>query len=471
MRFGIRLGAIAGLLLSALLNGSERLSAADWPQWMGPQRDGVWRESDILDKFPAGGPKVLWKTPVGMGYSGPAVAAGRVFVTDRILAEGAENPDNPFDRNTVVPGQERIVCLDEATGQLLWKHSYPAAYRISYAAGPRCTPTVDDGRVYTLGAMGDLLCLDIKTGEVLWSKQFMKDFAAEVPVWGFSSPPLIDGNKLICLVGGSDGRLVMAFDKRSGEPIWKALSYDAGDFGYCPPVILNVAGERQLVIWHPKALVGLDPDSGKTRWTVPFEVRAALTAPMPRLVGNDQIFVTSFYNGSMLVKVTASGAEAVWRSKARGERPNQTVDLNAIMPTPVIHGDYVYGICSYGELRCLKAATGERLWSTMAATRGRLTPAKVREREEPSTTQPWIERWANAFLVSHGQREFLFNEQGELIIAELSPSGYKEIDRAVILEPTNRLAGRPVVWTHPAFANRKMFARNDQEIVCVSLAK
>ena len=471
MRHGIRARIGAGLLIFALLNQPGRLFAEDWPQWMGPQRDGVWRETGIVEKFPAGGPKVLWKQSVGMGYAGPAVAAGKVFVTDRILAQGSENPDNPFDRKTVVPGQERVLCLDEATGKVLWSHSYPSAYRISYAAGPRCTPTVDENRVYTLGAMGDLLCLDTATGKVLWSKQFMKDFAAEVPVWGFSSPPLIDGDKLICLVGGSDGRLVMAFHKRTGEPLWQALSYNTGDFGYCPPVILTVAGQRQLVIWHPKALVGLNPESGKTLWSVPFEVRAALTAPMPRLVGDDQIFVTSFYNGAMLVKVTASGAETVWRSKARGERPDQTTDLSSIIPTPVVRGEFVYGIGSYGELRCLKAATGERIWSTMAATRGRLTPARVREREEPSTTQPWIERWANAFLVSHGAREFLFNEQGELIIAELSPSGYKEIDRAVILEPTNRMAGRPVVWTHPAFANQRLYARNDEEIVCVSLAK
>lgn len=462
---------IRSMTIALVVAFATSTHADDWPQWMGPERDGVWREDGILAKFPAGGAKVLWKQPVGMGYAGPAVADGKVFVTDRNLASGQSNPGNPFDRETVVGGVERVLCLDAKSGKELWKHEYPSAYKISYAAGPRCTPTVDGNRVYTLGAMGDLLCLDVNSGKVLWSKNFMNDYGAAVPVWGFSAHPLIDGDHLICLVGGTDGRLVIAFDKTTGAEKWKALSFESGDFGYSPPVIYDLAGQRTLVIWHPKAVVGLNPKTGKQLWSVPFAVRAALTAPMPRKVGDDQVFVTSFYNGSMLVKVTPTGAEPVWVSKAKGERPDQTTDLSSIMPTPFIKDGFVYGIGSYGELRCLKAETGERIWSTMAATRGRLTPERVREREEPNVTQPWVERWSNAFIVANGDRFFLFNEQGELVIAKLTPQGYTEIARTVILEPTNRMAGRPVVWMHPAFAEKCCFARNDKEIVCVSLAE
>lgn len=457
MRYGVGL-FLAGFCVCA--------SADDWPQWGGPKRDGVWRESGILTQFPAAGPKIVWRTPVHLGYAGPAVASGKVFVTDWRLEPGQKIADNPFARDRA-KGIERVLCLDAATGQQLWKHEYPVEYSISYAAGPRATPTVDGDRVYTLGAMGDLFCLDGKTGKPLWSTNFVKDYAAEVPVWGFAAHPLIDGDKLICLAGGDNDHLVIAFDKTTGKKLWNALNF-SGDFGYCPPLIMEFGGKRQLIIWHPKAVVALDPDTGRTLWSVPFEVRAALTIPNPRKLGDDQLFLTCFYNGSLLLRIHADNAEVLWKSKARGERPSQTTDLSAIMSTPVIDGEYIYGVCSYGQLRCIRAATGERIWETMAATRGKLTPPKIAENPEPDDS----ERWAHAFIVPHEDHYFLFNEQGDLIIAKFSPKGYQEISRVNILEPTNAMArGRKVVWMHPAFADRSVFARNDKEIIRVDLGK
>jgi hypothetical protein len=187
----------------AVFGGTSR--ADDWPAWLGPKRDAVWRETGILDKFPAGGPKIRWRKPIGGGYAGPAVADGRVYVTQ--LAKGAENPKNPFLRDTVA-GTERVVCFNEADGNLLWTHEYPCPYQISYAAGPRTTPTVADGKVYTLGAMGDLFCLDAKTGKALWSKDFKKDYGIKPPTWGWSAHPLLDGDKLICVVGGKGSTAV-----------------------------------------------------------------------------------------------------------------------------------------------------------------------------------------------------------------------------------------------------------------------
>jgi hypothetical protein len=295
----------------------------------------------------------------------------------------------------------------------------------------------------------------------------MKDYDANLPVWGFAAHPLIDGEKLICLAGGSPGKLVIAFDKKTGKELWAAESCP-GDFGYCPPMIYEFGGKRQLIIWHSHAVLGLEPETGKRIWRIGFESKAALTAPTPRKVGNDQLFITSFYNGSMLMKVAADKAEVVWKSKAGGELPDQTTDLSSIMPTPFVDGDYTYGVCSYGQLRCIKTATGERIWETMKATRGALTPPKVAAKEEPGTS----ERWSNAFLIRHEDRYFLFNEQGDLIIAKLSPQGYEELSRTHIIDPTNTMArGRKVVWMHPAFADRCVFAKNDEELVCVSLAK
>lgn len=328
------------------------LHAADWPQWLGPNRDGVWRETGIVDSFPKNGPKRVWKAEIGAGYAGPAIAGGRVFLADRILAEGARLPGNAFS-TAKVEGTERVVCFNAQTGNEEWKFEYPCLYGISYATGPRCTPTVDSGRVYMLGAMGHLHCLDAKTGKKIWKKNFVKEYETTVPVWGFAAHPLVDGNKLICLVGGSDGRLVIALDKLTGKEIWTALDC-SGDFGYCPPMIYEFAGKRQLIIWHSQAIVGLDPQTGKKLWSVPFKSRSSLTVPTPRAVAGDHLFISAFYNGSILLHIKAYSAQVVWRGTGKGEKPDQTADVHSIMTTPVINGDYAYSVCSYGELRCIK---------------------------------------------------------------------------------------------------------------------
>jgi outer membrane protein assembly factor BamB len=393
---------------------------------------------------------------VGGGYAGPAVAGGRVYVTDRVLAPGAKEPANPFSKDKV-PGLERVLCLDENSGQQIWKHEYPCEYELSYACGPRTTPVVQGGKVYTLGAMGDLLCLDSETGKVLWSKNFPKDYDARVPMWGFSAHPLLDGDRLISLVGG-EGTVVVAFQKDTGKELWRALS--ATEIGYCPPVIFNAGGKRQLIIWHPDAVNALDPETGKVYWSEKFLVKAGMSIPTPRLERN-HLLVSGFYCGSMMLQLDADKPEAavLWKSKDKGEMPNQTTDLHCVMSTPFLHDGYIYGVCSYGELRCLKAETGERVWQSLQATGNKDKPE---------------ERWANAFLVEQGDRYFLFNEKGDLIIASLSPKGYEEISRAHILEPTGlaQMPGlrRNVVWTFPAFANKSMYVRNDKELVCVSLA-
>src|SRR5207302_8453519 len=167
------------------------LRADGWPQWLGQQRDDVWRETGILEKFPAEGPKVRWRAPIGAGYTGPAVANGRVYAMDRQLTPGASNPSNPFARGEI-PGSERVLCLNEADGKILWKHEYDCPYAVSYPAGPRVTPVVAGGKVYTLGTMGDLFCLDALKGDVLWSKNLRQEYKAPTQNWGFSAHPLLD---------------------------------------------------------------------------------------------------------------------------------------------------------------------------------------------------------------------------------------------------------------------------------------
>lgn len=431
------------LLLSGIVHGD------DWPQWLGPQRDGVWRESGIIEAFPAGGPKVLWRAKIGGGYTGPAVVNGRVYLMDRQVAEKSSVPGDAFARG-FIPGSERVLCLNAQTGAPVWEHRYECTYTMSYSTGPRCTPVVSGGKVWTLGAEGHLLCLDAADGKVLWSHDFKTEYEARTPMWGFAGHPLLDGQRLICLCGGP-GSVAIAFDKDSGKEIWRAL--DAREPGYCPPTMIKVGGMQQLILWHPQAVNSLDPATGNLLWSYPWEVRSGLTVATPRLAG-DLLVLSSFYNGAKCFKLDAvkPAATLQWEGKSIGEKNTDT--LNSIISTPFIENGHIYGVCSYGQLRCLKLDTGARLWETFAATSG----------DKPV-------RWANAFLIKHENHFFLANEQGDLIIANLTPKGYEEISRAKLLKPTTTDPRRAVVWSHPAFANKCVFMRNDEEIVCASLAK
>lgn len=430
------------LLLLLLL--APILHADDWPQWLGPQRDGVWRESGIVDSFPPGGPKVLWRAKIDAGYTGPAVANGKVYLMDRQVAEKGSVPGNAFARG-VIPGTERVLCLDAATGKQLWEHRYDRTYTMSYSTGPRCSPIVSDGKVWTVGAEGNLLCLDAANGKVLWSHDFKAEYGVRTPQWGFAGHPLLDGRRLICLCGGP-GSVAVAFDKDSGKELWRAL--DAREPGYAPPTMIEHAGTKQLILWHPQAVNSLDPATGKVLWSHPWEVRSGLTVATPRLAG-DLLLFSSFYTSSKCFKTDGS---LVWEGKSFSEKNTDT--LHSLISTPFIENGHIYGVCSYGQLRCLKLDTGERVWETFAATTG----------------GPPV-RWANAFIIKHDDRFFLANEQGDLIIAKMTPKGYEEISRVNLLKPTTTDPRRAVVWSHPAFANQCVFMRNDEEIVCASLAK
>jgi outer membrane protein assembly factor BamB len=440
---------VALLVLPIFARASAR--ADDWPQWLGPKRDGVWRESGILDRFPKDGPKVLWRAPIGGGYTGPAVVGDRVYVMDRQatpLAKGAEG----FGKEGIA-GKERVLCLNAADGKLVWKHEYDCTYKIYYPSGPRTTPVVDAGKVYTLGAMGDLCCLDAATGKVHWSKSLAKEYKMRLPVWGYAAHPLIDGERLFCLVGGED-HAVAAFDKNTGKELWHALSVK--EVGYAPPVLIEAGGKRQLIVFHTEAVNSLDPATGKVYWSQPFPgrepERPGITISTPQLAG-DLLYLTSPHHGSLMMKLAADkpAASVLWRSKDKSNI-GRTDALHSMMSTPALKDGYVYGVCVAGELRCLKAGTGERVWQTHDATGGRRALG------------------ATAFLVRQGDRFFIFNDAGDLILARLTPKGYEEVSRAHLLEPTLFSRGRDVVWSHPAFANRCVYVRNDKEIICVSLA-
>jgi outer membrane protein assembly factor BamB len=415
--------------------------ADDWPQWMGPKRDNVWRENGLLEKFPPGGPKVIWRAKVAGGYSGPAVANGKVYVGD--FVSPVDPKKESYERGKI-DGTERVLCFEEATGKRIWTYEYAARYTVSFPNGPRVTPTVSDGRVYFLGTEGRLSCLDANTGKLIWEKDFQKEYGAKTPLWGFAGHPYLDGNKLICIAGG-EGACVIAFDKANGKELWKSLN--AAEPGYSTPTSIEAAGTRQLLVFHAESVNGLDPETGKRLWGVPLKATngAAIMSPVR---DGDYLFAGAFLSVCKGMKLTTDkpGAEVLWT----GDKKSGAYPVNG---QPFAEDGVVYANCQNGELRCVDLATGKRLWETLAPVNGKASQC------------------ATVFLVKNGDRFVLFNDAGELIFAKLSKTGYEEIDRAKVIEPTAVAMGRDVIYSMPAFANKRMYVRNDKELICVSLAK
>lgn len=419
---------------------------ADWPQWMGPNRDDDWTESGIIDAFPEGGPKVVWRKSIHGGFSGPAVAGDRVYVTDYMRLEGDARP-SPSRRNAL-RGRERVLCLNAETGEEIWKHEYDCDYSVSYPAGPRCTPTVVDGLVHTLGSMGDLYCLTADKGTVVWSKNLPETYKAQLPLWGYAGHPLVYKELLICMAGGQNSAVV-ALDRRTGKEVWTSLT--TPEIGYSPPTLIEAGGTTQLLIFHGKSLNGLNPETGKLYWSEPLVTNYSMAIMAPRK-GGDYLFAGGHNRQSLGLKLEADkpAVTKVWKG-------SRTTGLAPVSGTPFVENGIAYGIDGNGLFRAMRIATGEQLWSTARPVNG--SDSDRRGPNEGAT-----------FVTRNGNRFFIFGENGDLVIARLSPEKYEEVSRTKLLDPDGVGLGRSVVWSHPAYANRCVFARNDSEIVCVSLA-
>ncbi len=426
-------------IFALLALSASSLTAEDWPQWLGPRGDSTWNDTGLVTTFPASGPKVLWRAPVANGYSGISVSGGKVFVMDFQIATGTVDA-NPGSRTTVT-GKERVVCLDEKTGKPLWTHAYDCSLNLSFPNGPRCSPVIAGGLVYSLGAEGHLSAVSAADGKVAWEKELKTDYKCQSPIWGFAATPLVHGGILYTLAGGP-GSAAVALDAKSGKEVWRAL--DTKDIGYAPPVMSKRGGKDELLIWHSEALNGLDPATGKVAWSQPFAAVYGMSIMTPRVTA-DGIFVGAMGKKSMLVKPADGKPALVWE----GTPQNSLSPKNG---TPVVDGDHFYGCDTDGELRCIKSATGERLWSTL----------EIMGSKKASS--------GTFFMARTPQQWVIFNDKGELILASLTPAAYKEAARAKILSADTPSMGRTVVWSHPAFANRCVFARNDKELICVSLA-
>ena len=431
----IRLHAINILVLALqCFTLATDASSEDWPQWRGPERDGVWRVEGIIAELPEGQIPLAWSTEIGSGYSGPTVSNGKVYVMDRTNSD------------------ERVICLDSATGKEVWVHSYPAQYTVSYKAGPRASVTIDEGKAFAVGAMGHFHCLDASTGKVVWQRDLRNDYDIEMPIWGIASSPLIYHGSVILQVSGANGACMVAFNKTNGEEVWRSLNEKAG---YSSPIVIQQAGQDVLVCWTGESLSGLDPRSGKVHWAHPMLPRNMPIGIATPVYDGERIFVSSFYDGSLLVSAPKDKLTSteIWRAIGKDEQ--NTAALHAMIGTPILDGKHIYGVDSYGEMRCLDAQTGERVWEDLKAV--------------PK------ERWSTIHMVrqANTDRIWMFNERGELLIANLSPTGLNILDRCQLIEPTKaQLPQRGgVCWSHPAFAEKSIFIRNDNRIVRASLAR
>lgn len=407
----------------------------DWPDWRGKNREGKWYEKGVITTFPSEKIKAKWSVPVAAGYSGPTVSDYKVYLTDR----------------TTRPAQERVHCFDANTGKSLWSFAYDCEYiGIGYPAGPRASVVIDENRAYSLGSMGHLFCFDKASGKVLWNRDLNADYEIRMPIWGIAAAPLIVGNNLILNIGGSNNACIVALDKIDGTELWRNLEDDAS---YVAPILIEQAGKEVLVVWTGQNVVGMNPDNGTVYWIEKFEQQKMVINIATPVTENNYLFVSSFYDGSMLLKLDDNklNATKVWRRQGKNER--NTDALHCIMSTPLILGEYIYGVDSYGELRCLDLLTGDRIWEDLTAVKK--------------------DRWANIHFIQNGELIYMFNEQGELIVSKLSKDGFDEISRAKLIEPTKEQLnrrGEGVTWAHPAFANKHVFIRSDEELLCADLS-
>jgi outer membrane protein assembly factor BamB len=411
------------------------VQADDWPQWRGPNRDGAWHETGVLESFPAQGLKVRWRVPIGWGYSSPVIANGRVYLTDC---------DGKLPR-----AKERVFCFEEATGKRVWDHSTPVTYaKDTYftdkdgrptTPGQLPTPTlvVNAERLYALGMSGDVICLDARKGEVIWTKHLAREYQlGEFPCPKAS--PLIEGDLLILAIGGKPNACVVALDRHSGKEAWRALD---DSVTHSSPIAITAGGKRQLIVWTNEAVSSLDPVTGRVYWRERLLTTSDFVVSTPVCQGNLLLI------GGLMFKLDAEkpAASVLWpKTKAVSRR------ILSNTSTALVQDGCVFSAKSSGQLVCLEASSGRQLWET-----SKVTDAKG---------------GASIHLCRNGSSVFLYTERGELILAKLSSQGYEEISRARLLDPTYPFGGRNVAWAPPAYADRCIFARNDKELVCVSLA-
>ena len=381
-------------------------SSADWPQWRGPNRDGISSETGFLKSWPQEGPKVLWQIPLGDGYSGISIAQGKVYT---MFAEGND---------------EFVICLNASDGKEIWRFRSGTKFAESRGDGPRSMPTVHGDSVFALGAEGKLYALDTLNGTELWAHDFVEEFDSKIPTWGFSSSPLIEGNLVLVEAGGRDEKAIVAFDTKSGDVVWTTHT---DEVGYSSPIAINFGGVRQIIFLTSKTLLSVAPENGQIYWKYSWPEGINIATPI--FIPDDKIFISASYDkGAVLLKMTADGdgigIEEIWKSRVMKNHFNSSV----------LQGDYLYGFDN-AILTCIEANTGEEQWRQRGFKKGSLL-------------------LADGYLI-------ILGEGGKLALVEANPSKYREKARFQLFDEK--------CWTVPTLAGGKLYLRNQKEIVCLDL--
>ncbi len=416
---------IAGFLITGLLlyGGVSVAGASDWPQWRGPNRDGISRQTGLLKEWPDGGPRVLWRVPLGEGFSGISVARGRVYT---MFSE----EDGEF-----------VICLDASNGKEIWRfRSDSTYYEYEGGNGPRATPTIDGELLFTVSAKGRFYALSSVSGKKVWSYDLIKDFKSYMPKWGFSSSPLVEGNLLLVEVGGNNGKFIVAFDKTNGDVLW---SSHTDKLGYASPISVTIGGVRQLIVFAGLGLLSLSIDDGEMLWSYPWRTgRFDVHAATPIFIAPDRIYISSGYgSGAAVVQVNVMNARESGDLNNGGEKDRMEVEevwrnkkFQNRLSTSVLHGNHLYGFHNT-ILKCIDANTGAEKWKTRGFGEGTLM-------------------LADDHLIILGDR-------GKLGLVEATPKAYREIASAEVLSG--------LCWTMPALANGRLYARNEKEMVCLDM--
>lgn len=412
----------AGWLLIVFVSGwlGATVQAEDWPRWRGPRGDGTWHGPQLAETWPEGGLKPAWEQPLGGGYSGISVAGSRLYVMDY------HKEPTPV---------ERVVCHDIQTGRQIWESRYPVDYKgLDYANGPRVTPTLDEGRVYTIGAVGHAACLDAATGQVIWRKDPQSDYQVKLSDWGVAGSPVIFEDLVILHPGAINNGCLIAFHKVTGKEVWRSGT-DPG--GYCTPILIDSPSGRQLVLWSPKHIIGLDPRNGQEHWRFPYNVTYGVSIATP-IYHDGLVLVCGYWEGSKAIRLgkNPSDAKLEWE---------ESKVLNGLMSQPLYREGLAYLLEKNHGLTCFEMATGKKLWDD----KHQMTPRG----RNPQANLVWLD-------AGKTDRVIILNAEGELILARINREGYHETSRAKMIDPT---------WAHPAFAGHRVFARDDKKLVCIEL--
>ena len=385
-------------------------AAEDWPRWRGPRGDAISRETGILDTFPDGGPPLLWVADVGIGYASPIAHAGRVYLF------------------TLNERHEVLTCFDAHSGRILWSDASSDSMWAGGYAGTRATPAIDGDAIYTYGGAGELACRDLATGKPRWKLNVLRLTGSRNLQWGTASSPLVAGDR-VYVQSGKDGSVAVAVNKNNGSVVWQSEARGVG--GYAHPILADVAGRQQLVLFAGEAVLGVDPDTGKTLWSIPWQTSYDVNAATP-ICRDGHLMVSSEYGrGSMMLRLDAAGAHKLW----------QSTDIQSKFPNLVLDGDVLFAN-SAGAIKCMSWPDGRILW-------------EARDRD--------LRIGFGGSILRVGDRLLTMSDRGKLSISRASKDGIELLAQAQVLDARE-------VWASPLLYGGRLYAKGDTEFLCVDLS-